>query len=85
MVCSRQGKHSLSALPRPLTAETLLAGTDVAAGHIFTGATIHTRVGFALVVVDVAVCPAPAWVTIALVAVVKKRNVHEHVPEHVHV
>lgn len=51
-----------------LTGESREARANVAAGHVLAGAAVHARVGFALVVVDVAVLAAPARVTQALVA-----------------
>lgn len=50
-----------------LTSEARAASANVSAGHVLAGAAVHTRVGFTLVVVDVAVFAAPARVTQALV------------------
>lgn len=54
--------------PAPLTTETFPACAHVAAGHVFAGAAIDTRVRLTLVVVDVTVCPTPPGVTITLVS-----------------
>lgn len=51
-----------------LTSEAHATGANVSAGHILAGASIHTRVGFTLIVVDVAVFAAPARVTQAIIA-----------------
>lgn len=51
-----------------LTAEASSAGAVVSAGHVLAGSSVHTRVGFALVVVDVTVGATPARVTETLVA-----------------
>lgn len=45
-----------------------MTSADVSAGHVPAGASIRTRVGFALVVIDVAVSAAPASVTLTLIA-----------------
>lgn len=52
-----------------LTAEASSAGAHVAAGHVLTGTSIHTRVGQTLVDVDVAVASRPAGLAHASVAV----------------
>lgn len=51
-----------------LTGEAHAAGANISAGHVLAGASVHTRVGFTLVVVDVAVFTAPAGVTQAFIA-----------------
>lgn len=51
-----------------LTSEAHTTSANVSAGHVLAGAAIHTRVGFTLVVVDVAVFAAPARVTQAFIA-----------------
>ena len=51
-----------------LTGEAHAAGANISAGHVLAGASVHTRVGFTLVVVDVAVFTAPARVTQAFIA-----------------
>lgn len=59
--------HLASPRRRPqtqtLTGEAHAAAADVSAGHVLAGASVHARVGFAFVVVDVAVFAAPAGVT----------------------
>lgn len=57
---------------RKLTSEAHATGANVSAGHILAGASIHTWVGFTLVVVDVAVFTAPARVAQAFIANRKK-------------
>lgn len=52
-----------------LTAESGSAGAHVSAGHVLTGASVHTRVGQALVDVDVTVAARPAGLAHALIAV----------------
>lgn len=44
----------------------------VSAGHVLAGSAVHARVGLALVVIDVAVCPAPSRVAGTFVALIKK-------------
>lgn len=51
-----------------LTREAHTTGADVSAGHVLAGASIHTRVGLTLVVVDVAVLAAPARITQTVIA-----------------
>jgi hypothetical protein len=53
--------------PALLTTEASPAGAHIAAGHVFAGATIDTRVRLTLIVVDVTVCPTPPGVTVTLV------------------
>lgn len=53
--------------PTTLTTEAFSAGAYVAAGHVFAGTTIDTRVGLTLVVVDVTVCSTPPRGTVTLV------------------
>ena len=60
-------RHS-STLTQTLTGEAHATGADISAGHVLAGASIHARVGFALIVVDVAVFTAPARVTQAFIA-----------------
>lgn len=55
-----------------LTGEAHATGANVSTGHVLAGASIHTRVGFTLVVVDVAVFTTPAGVTQAVIATRKK-------------
>lgn len=50
------------------TGEAGPASAVVSAGHISAGPSIHARVGFTLVVVDVTVASAPARVACAFVA-----------------
>lgn len=49
--------------------EAFSAGAYVAAGHVLAGATVDTRVGLALIVVDVTVCSTPPRGTVTLVPV----------------
>lgn len=49
--------------------EAFSAGAYIATGHVFAGATVDTRVGLALVVVDVTVCPTPPRGTVTLVPI----------------
>lgn len=51
------------------TTESNSTGADIAAGHVFTGASVHTGIGLAFIVVDVTVCTAPARVTVTFVAI----------------
>lgn len=51
-----------------LTCEAHTTGANVTAGHVLASPSIHARVGFTLVIVDVAVLPAPAGVTQAFIA-----------------
>lgn len=60
-----------------LTGEARATGADVSAGHVLAGASVHTRVGFTLVVVDVAVLAAPAGVAQAVVADVERERERE--------
>lgn len=62
-----------------LTAEALPAGADVAAGHVLAGATVHAGIGLTLVIVNVAVCPAPAWVTVTPVALGKNWGIKHRI------
>lgn len=50
-----------------LTGEAHATGADVSAGHVLAGASIHTWVGFTLIVVDVAVFTTPARITQAFI------------------
>lgn len=51
-----------------LTSEAHATGANVSAGHVLASASIHTWVGFTLIVVDVAVFTTPARVTQASIA-----------------
>lgn len=51
-----------------LTGEAHATGANISAGHVLAGASVHARVGFTLVVVDVTVFTTPAGVTQAFVA-----------------
>lgn len=49
--------------------EAFSAGAYVATGHVLAGATVDTRVGLTLVVVDVTVCSTPPRGTVTLVPI----------------
>lgn len=51
-----------------LTSEAHATGANISTGHVLAGASVHARVGFTLVVVDVAVFATPARITKAIVA-----------------
>lgn len=53
--------------PTTLTTEAFSTGAYVATGHVLAGATVDTRVGLTLVVVDVTVCSTPPRGTVTLV------------------
>lgn len=55
--------------PTTLTTEAFSAGAYVATGHVFAGATVDTRVGLTLIVVDVTVCPTPPRGTVTFVSI----------------
>lgn len=65
-------RHTLVYTTQILTSEAHAATANVSAGHVLAGASIHTRVGFTLIVVDVTVFTAPARITQAFVADGKK-------------
>lgn len=46
-----------------------MAGAHITTGHVLTGATVHTGVGLALVVVDVAVGAAPTRIANTVVTI----------------
>lgn len=50
-----------------LTTEAFSAGAHVATGHVLAGATVDTRVGLALIVVDITVRSTPPRGTVTLV------------------
>lgn len=50
-----------------LTSEPHVTSADVSTGHVPAGASVCTWVGFALVVIDVAVSAAPTGVTQTLI------------------
>lgn len=64
----REYRHTLKCTTQTLTSEAHATGANVSAGHVLAGASIHTGVGFTLIVVDVAVFATPARVTQAFIA-----------------
>lgn len=63
------GRTHSAVSPTTLTTEAFSAGAYVATGHVFAGATVDTRVGLTLIVVDVTVCPTPPRGTVTFVSV----------------
>lgn len=64
----------MKASEAPRTTEASPARAVVSAGHVSAAASIHTGVGVALVIVNVAICAAPARVTNTVVAVGKYKT-----------
>ncbi len=60
--------HTLIQTTQILTSEAHATGANVSAGHVLAGASIHTWVGFTLIVVDVTIFTAPARITQAFIA-----------------
>ena len=68
----RRGSTAVHAHTTILTSEAHATGANVSTGHVLAGASIHARVGFTLIVVDVTVFTTPARVTQAFIANRKK-------------
>lgn len=51
-----------------------MTGAKKSVGHVLTGASVHARVGLALIVVDVAVLADPAWFAQTFVAKNRKKT-----------
>lgn len=66
--CDKQFTRRNKDTEHILTSEAHAARANISTGHVLTGASIHARVGFTLIVIDVTVFATPARVTKAFVA-----------------